>query len=84
MTNNQRKEFEELLTNLSERSQSWLVVKNEVKKRGYWKNKPRGVPQINNLNKIKCNLAPASIHPQKTQQVKQKSSLDETSFSDGI
>ena len=56
------KEFENILTDMSERSQAFLLVKKEMQKRGHWKNKSRG------LKKPLRNLAGAVTHSQKSQQ----------------
>lgn len=54
---------------MGERSNLFLTIKRELEKRGHWKNKPRGVPQVANLKKIQRGFTTASMQTADTPQV---------------
>jgi hypothetical protein len=60
------------LSNLSERSKAFQLIKAEIKRRGYWKNKDRGTKPP-----VERQFSRVDIHKENTPQVNDD-------FTDGI
>lgn len=67
---------------MTDRSMLFLLIKKELKRRGHWKAKPRGIPQKKDT--LQRSLTTVDIHSKKGSQVEWSPYKDSEPFTNGL